>query len=126
MHLERLTLTNFRCFGPTPETITFGLGLTAFVGYNGSGKTAAMQALLRLFGVTSEERRIRRQDFHASGEAGTPLKSGNLSIDAVFAFPELVGAHASAATTVPAFFKHMCSDESGVLKCRIRLEHRTG
>lgn len=37
-------------------TIDMAGGLTAFVGVNGSGKTAMMQAMLRLFGVTAEHR----------------------------------------------------------------------
>jgi putative ATP-dependent endonuclease of OLD family len=39
-----LALTNFRCFGPDPETVSFGPELTTFVGTNGSGKTAVMLA----------------------------------------------------------------------------------
>ncbi len=56
MFLEQLLLTNFRCFGSQTTTIDMTPGLTAFVGVNGSGKTAVMQALLRLFGVTPEHR----------------------------------------------------------------------
>ena len=36
MHLERLILTNFRCFGPEPHTIDLSTGMTAFIGANGS------------------------------------------------------------------------------------------
>lgn len=32
MHVERVTITGFRCFGPTPATILFSQGLTAIVG----------------------------------------------------------------------------------------------
>jgi putative ATP-dependent endonuclease of the OLD family len=45
MFIERLILSNFRCFGPEPRSIDLALGLTAFVGVNGAGKTAVMQAL---------------------------------------------------------------------------------
>jgi putative ATP-dependent endonuclease of the OLD family len=45
MFIEQLNLTNFRCFGPTSTTIDLTSGLTAFVGGNGAGKTAVMQAL---------------------------------------------------------------------------------
>jgi putative ATP-dependent endonuclease of OLD family len=54
MFIERLILTNFRCFGPEPGAIELASGLTAFVGVNGAGKTAVMQALQRLFGVTGD------------------------------------------------------------------------
>jgi hypothetical protein len=78
MFVERVTLINFRCFGSEAQTLHLPSGLTAFVGANGSGKTAVMNALLRLFGVSAEQRRLRRQDFHvplsstsSSGKAST-------------------------------------------------------
>ena len=38
MYLERLTLTNFQCFGPEPHSITFDPRLTALLGVNAAGK----------------------------------------------------------------------------------------
>ena len=64
MYLEQVTLTNFQCFGPDPHTITFDQRLTAFLGVNASGKTAALQALLRLFSVVADQRVVRVEDFH--------------------------------------------------------------
>jgi putative ATP-dependent endonuclease of the OLD family len=43
MIIERVIITNFRCFGPEPLTIELAPGMTAFVGANGAGKTAVMQ-----------------------------------------------------------------------------------
>jgi putative ATP-dependent endonuclease of OLD family len=122
MYLERLTITNFRCFGPEPHSIEFGSSLTAFVGANGSGKTAVMHALLRLFGVTNDQRRIRRQDFHVSTNETTTPKERSLVIEAVLAFPELDSNAHSNSATVPEFFHQMAADEGGKLKCRLRLE----
>jgi len=123
MHLERLILTNFRCFGPEPQSIALGPGLTAFVGANGSGKTAVMQGLLRLFGVTSEHRRIRRQDFHvpSSGET-TPPQQCHLVLEAILAFPELDSDDPNTGAVVPEFFHQMAAEEGGKLKCRLRLD----
>jgi putative ATP-dependent endonuclease of OLD family len=122
MYLERLHLTNFRCFGPQTTTIDMARGLTAFVGVNGSGKTAVMQALLRLFGFASEYRRVRRQDFHVpNAEAGPPLQR-ELVIEAILSFPELDDAQGHAA--IPEFFHQMACEEDGRLKCRLRLEGR--
>ncbi|HXH45472.1 MAG TPA: AAA family ATPase [Bradyrhizobium sp.] len=45
MFIERLSLTNFRCFGPNATSVDLTSGLTTFVGVNGAGKTALMQAL---------------------------------------------------------------------------------
>lgn len=122
MYLERLFLTSFRCFGPQTTTIEITPGLTAFVGVNGSGKTAVMQALLRLFGVTPDHRRIRRQDFHIpSAEAAAPAER-EFAIEAILSFPELDGAAGHAA--VPEFFHQMACEEDGRVKCRLRLEGR--
>ncbi|MER8731113.1 AAA family ATPase [Mesorhizobium sp. M1227] len=121
MFIERLTLSNFRCFGPDTLTIDLTHGLTAFIGVNGAGKTAVMQALQRLFGITGEQRRLRRQDFHVpSAEVAPPLQRG-LVLEAIVAFPELDAAGAGGAA-IPEFFHQMAADEAGNLKCRLRLE----
>lgn len=66
MKLESISIQNFRCFGPNATNIAVEPGLTAFVGGNGSGKTAVFQAISRLFGITNSQRTVRRQDFHLS------------------------------------------------------------
>ena len=48
MFVERVTLANFRCFGPEPQSIDLSPGFTALIGVNGSGKTAVMDGMLRL------------------------------------------------------------------------------
>jgi len=121
MFLERLILTNFRCFGPEPLSIDLEVGLTAFVGVNGAGKTAVMQALQRLFGVTGEQRRLRRQDFHIPLAAASPPPQRSFVIEAIFAFPEL-DAEGSDDAAIPEFFHQMAVDDAGKLKCRLRLQ----
>ena len=121
MYIEKLSLTNFRCFGSTATTIDLTSGLTTFVGVNGAGKTAVLQALQRLFGITAEQRRLRRQDFHIpSVELVAPLKR-TLVMEAILAFPEL-DAGGPNAVAIPEFFHQMAADEAGRLKCRLRLE----
>lgn len=122
MFLESLKIENFRCFGRIPQTIRFEEDITAFVGANGAGKTAIMLALLRLFGVTADQRRVRRQDFHVPFDEGTPPASRNLNIEAILSFPELTDGDPAAVATVPEFFQQMAADEDGKLKCRLRLE----
>ena len=58
MKIKCLTIQNFRCFGPNPTTINLE-DLTAFVGSNGCGKSAVLQALSRLFGITNAERSLQ-------------------------------------------------------------------
>lgn len=120
MHIERLELEGFRCFGPARTTVALGPELVALVGDNGTGKTAMMQALQRMFGVTTEQRRLRKQDFHVPfNEPARPLVR-TLVVEAIVAFPELDDDKDSPA--VPAFFKNMAAEENGNLKVRLRLE----
>ncbi|WP_061291895.1 ATP-dependent nuclease [Azotobacter vinelandii] len=120
MHIERLVLENFRCFGPQQTQVVLGTGLIAFVGDNGTGKTALMQALQRMFGVTSEQRRLHKQDFHIPCDEAERPAARTLAIEAIVAFPELDADDDSPA--VPAFFKNMAAEENGNLKVRLRLQ----
>jgi putative ATP-dependent endonuclease of the OLD family len=123
MHIESLSLTNFRCFGPLTTLIPMEQDFTAFVGDNGAGKTAVMQALLRLFSISQEQRRLRRQDFHVPWKEEQPPTERQLAIEAILALPELQ-AEDGDHSAVPEFFNQMSVDEQGHLKCRIRLEAR--
>ncbi|MFJ6133523.1 ATP-dependent nuclease [Janibacter terrae] len=123
MHLERVTLTNFQCFGPEAQTVTFDRRLTALLGANGSGKTAALQGLLRLFSVVADQREIRVEDFHVPHDEIEPATVRTLRVDAVFAFPELDAEEDGAdAVAVPEFFAQMAADSEGQLKMRIVLD----
>ena len=121
MHIESLKLTNFRCFGPETATIPLSETFTAFVGDNGSGKTAIMSALLRLFGISQEQRRLRVQDFHIPRNEATPVTERSLSIEVILAFPELQNAEGDHSA-IPEFFNQLAIDEDGHAKCRVRLE----
>lgn len=91
MRIESVTLAGFRCFGPDPISVSLSAGITAVVGPNAAGKTALLQALVKLFGVTRAQRTIQRSDFHFAADAdpddGNPK---NLLIDVLVALPELV------------------------------------
>lgn len=89
MFIERVVLDNFKCFGPGRATVRLDHGLTAFIGANGSGKTAVCEALLRLFGITGQERTVRVGDFHVPAEEVSAPTTRELTIEAVLAFPEL-------------------------------------
>ncbi|WP_433291509.1 ATP-dependent nuclease [Pseudonocardia sp. CA-142604] len=123
VHIERIILDGFRCFGDKTE-ITLNKSLTAFVGANGTGKTAAMQALLRVFGNNSKLREIRRSDFYSSptsNSARTPGTTRKLTIEVHLAFPELADGNGGKAT-VPAFYNQISCAHDGRVACRIRLE----
>jgi predicted ATP-dependent endonuclease of OLD family len=122
VHIESIVLSNFRCFDDRRNVISLKSDLTAFIGTNGAGKTAACQALQRLFGISNAERAIRLEDFHIpSGELEAPTQR-SLTVEAILVFPELDEEQADCPDAVPEFFHRMAADVDGKLKCRIVLE----
>lgn len=65
MFIKSLIIKNFRCFGKDAEPINLNDGLTAFIGRNGSGKTAILEALNFLIGQEYLPIRISEKDFHS-------------------------------------------------------------
>ena len=120
MHIESLSLRNFRCFGDTAIKIEFQPGITAFVGDNGSGKSAALVALMRLFSRVPSERYLRKSDVHFGiGEDSESVVDREIVIDVVF------GGFDKEKRDVPHVFNDFlfnAIDES--LKARLVLEGR--
>ena len=125
MKLATLRITNFQCFGPTPETVSFEPSTTMVIGPNGSGKTAILQALSRMFDANPGRRRVRREDFHVPLNEKSVPKERKLSLEADFLFPE-AATGAPKANAIPPCFNHMRLDEGGTLKIRFRLEATMG
>lgn len=121
MNLASLTIRGFRCYGDAPVTIQFD-ALTTFVGANGSGKTAALVALLRMFGTTTASRTLTREDFHLASSDTDPEEL-SLTIEARFEFPELLDDQAAAdSVAVPECLRHILAKEDGGTPiARIRL-----
>ena len=90
MKLAKLRLCNFQSFSSTPVDIELS-AVTFLLGPNGSGKTAVLVAMARLFGFERSMRPIRRTDFHAANSVpGTATAAKQrLWIEAHFDFPEL-------------------------------------
>src|SRR5690348_7747544 len=106
--ISEVTLQGFRCFGPTPTTVALAGGLTVFIGDNGSGKTAAMLALLRVLGPGRQS--VVRQDFHVPPNEGDAPSKRTLSIELKLVFPELT-EEGTDLTAVPEFFNQMTVDD---------------
>lgn len=123
MYIQSLTLAGFRSFGPTPETIELTDGLVGIVGPNASGKTAVLQALCKMFGVTRAQRTIHRSDFHlASGVAPDDRSTKTLSLEAIIAVPELAKGKATPKTIAPVFRHMQIAAPEADPVCRIRLD----
>ena len=63
MRLHALRLSSFQSYGAEPTELTLE-DITYLIGPNGSGKTAALQAICRLFAFDPALRRVQRSDFH--------------------------------------------------------------
>ena len=124
MKLQTIRLSNFQSFGAVPTEIQLDV-ITYLIGPNGSGKTAALQALCRLFAFDPSLRRILRSDFHVPfNEAAAPAER-QLWIEADFLFPEL-GDFDDNSTVAP-HFGHMRLDEiDGTPRVRFRLTATMG
>lgn len=135
MHIESLKLWNFRSFasnnpdlegfvGPQPIDVPLEAETSVFIGRNGAGKSALIQALLRLFGETRDERSVQPSDFFVPPTErleSQPLR--RLFIEAVLCFPELSVEAADADQTVPPVFRHMVVESEGARPyVRMRLE----
>ena len=126
MKLATLRITNFQCFGPTAQTVTFDPSTTMVIGPNGSGKTAILQALSRMFDSNPSRRRLRREDFHVPLEEQIVPKERKLTIETDFILPEAaVGSPESNA--IPPCFNHMRLDDGGeTLTIKFKLEATMG
>lgn len=124
MKLQTIRLSNFRSFGVQPTDL--GLeDITYLIGPNGSGKTAALQALCRLFAFDPSLRRILRSDFHVPFDEENVPEERQLWIEADFLFPEL--AKDGDNSTVAPHFGHMRLDEeNGIPRVRFRLSATMG
>ncbi|MBF2014279.1 MAG: AAA family ATPase [Rivularia sp. T60_A2020_040] len=128
MKIESITLKGFRCFGNTPTTVNLSEEITALIGANGSGKTALLEAMSRVFGITNKQRTIISTDFYAFADPSNNNSSKRefeLYIDIRLIFTELEENPNSTSSNlaVPACFHHMVvtnTDETPFV--RIRLE----
>src|SRR5580704_16507163 len=125
MRIESVTISGFRSFGAEPVTVALVGDVTAVIGPNASGKTALLQAIAKLFGVTRAQRTIDRGDFHLPpGVDPSDLTPCELHIDVLIALPELAKGSATAETVAPTFC-HIRIDRPGASPvCRMRLEAR--
>src|SRR5690554_194852 len=124
MKLQTIRLSNYQSFGVEPTEL--GLDdITYLIGPNGSGKTAALQALCRLFAFDPSLRRILRSDFHVPFDEEKVPEERQLWIEADFLFTEL--AEDEDNSTVAPHFGHMRLDETeGTPRVRFRLTATMG
>jgi predicted ATP-dependent endonuclease of OLD family len=124
MKLQTIRLSNFQSFGVEPTELWLD-DISYLIGPNGSGKTAALQALCRLFAFDPSLRRILRSDFHIPFDEANVPEERQLWIEADFLFSEL--AEDEDNSTVAPHFGHMRLDEAdGIPRVRFRLSATMG
>ncbi|EYR61897.1 chromosome segregation protein SMC, partial [Actinotalea ferrariae CF5-4] len=121
MRITTLRLCNFQSFGPDPTEIDLE-ALTYVLGPNGSGKTAVLQALSRMFSPVPAQRRVHPEDFHVP--AGEPDEARTddpvLWLEVDIELPEAGDDKQHAS--IPPNFSHMklrAADEAP--RTRVRL-----
>ena len=123
MKLAHLRICNFRCFGSVATEIALD-DTTFILGPNGTGKTAVLQALARMFSLDPALRKIRPSDFHIAADEAPDAapEERRLWIEADFEFPELQLEDAGDMPAVPGNFAHMLmEDNEEPVRVRLRL-----
>lgn len=124
MKLQAIRLSNFQSFGAEATELSLE-DITYLIGPNGSGKTAVLQALCRLFAFDPSLRRIQRSDFHVPHDEQDVPVERQLWIEADFVFPELEDEEDNS--TVAPHFSHMrLDDPDGIPRVRYRLSATMG
>ena len=123
MFLESITISGFRGFGPEPTSIPLSKSITALVGPNAAGKTALLQGLAKLFGISRTQRMVQKSDFHLGpGDNPDSQDAKELFIDVLIALPELVDETATPESIAPIFYHMQIRDNADCPVCRLRLE----
>lgn len=118
-----MKISNFRSYGPVETIIDFE-DITTFIGANSSGKSAALQALTKLFGESNAERSLEKADFHVSNdEVVEDVQKRELYIEAQFSFPEIDDDNDETQYTIPTYFNNFVIANPGEQPyLRIRLQ----
>jgi putative ATP-dependent endonuclease of OLD family len=116
MLISKLIIKGFRSYDATGSEMLIKRRFSAFIGLNSSGKSSALEALRKIFGSSSFERDLLREDFHVSTMSTAPSNMV-LSIEVCVSFDE------SDTDSIAHYFSHMVVDGEGTAPyIRIRLE----
>jgi len=119
MQLKKLIISGYKSISvEQPQTIMFEHEITTFIGHNGAGKSAALEALNKLFSIDHSLRGILASDFYLGHgvDKDTPR---NMFIEAWFVFPKTDGDNPSTSSLINTV---NMDSETGELIFRVRLE----
>ncbi|WP_171847808.1 ATP-dependent nuclease [Enterobacter hormaechei] len=110
MKVTQMEIKGFKSFDNVGQTININ-SFTSLIGGNGTGKTAVLLALTRMFGVKSSDRIIQFDDFYVPpGDEIDTQDERELSVRVKFEFADLKDGEDDS---VADFFKHLISSEAG-------------
>jgi putative ATP-dependent endonuclease of OLD family len=122
VRITSLRLSNFQSFGPESTTIDLE-ELTYVLGPNGSGKTAVLEALSRLFSPIETQRKVKLEDFHVPVDRSITSvhnEQPTLWLEVEIEFPEAGDEDQHAS--IPPNFSHMAiATQDGIPRLRVRL-----
>lgn len=105
-----MEIKGFKSFDNVGQTININ-SFTSLIGGNGTGKTAVLLALTRMFGVKSSDRIIQVDDFYVPpGDEIDTQDERELSVRVKLEFADLKDGEDDS---VADFFKHLISSEAG-------------
>jgi predicted ATP-dependent endonuclease of OLD family len=119
MQLKKMVISGYKSISvDQPQTIMFEHEITTFIGHNGAGKSAALEALNKLFSIDHSLRGILASDFYLGHgvDKDTPR---NMFIEAWFVFPKTEGDNPSTSSLINTI---NVDSETGELIFRVRLE----
>ncbi|GKV86232.1 AAA family ATPase [Pectobacterium atrosepticum] len=109
MKITQMEIKGFKSFDNVGQTININ-SFTSLIGGNGTGKTAVLLALTRMFGVKSSDRIVQVEDFFVPpGDEIEDQNEREISIRVRFEFAELKDGEDDS---VADFFKHLVSSEA--------------
>ncbi|HCN8042868.1 TPA: AAA family ATPase, partial [Escherichia coli] len=104
-----MEIKGFKSFDNVGQTININ-SFTSLIGGNGTGKTAVLLALTRMFGVKSSDRIVQVDDFYVPpGDEIDTQDERELSVRVKFEFADLQDGEDDS---VADFFKHLVSNEA--------------
>ena len=118
MLLKKLVVSGYKSISIShPQTIEFDPELTVFIGHNGTGKSATLEALNKLFSIDHSLRGIVPSDFNLP-EGVDPGTSRFLTIEAWFSL-----ANTDGNPSIPTLINGLtASSSTGDVIFRVRLE----
>ena len=117
MFLKKMKISGFRSYSTQqPQIVKFDPDKTVLIGNNGSGKSAVLDALNKLFSVDTSIRNLKTSDFYSQPDEDK-IGVKQLFIDVWFGFESL-----SDDVSVPSLIEQLTLDDDESIIFRVRLE----